>query len=231
MTITVLLNSNFNPKALAVGVERLFEITKQGLITALEVHFWETLVSKNSCDDYNLFCVMTIFSCTVKEFRRSFPFPSKRLCIHSCLVTNFQHCIHLVSVVLYVSLGSDLLSVNFCPYFVCQINSRWTLSSSVSKSPFHEACVKFHFSLVFAPFLSCWWHIFRWWFPKQIQYKPFLSNISFFTNHVETLICRWWGRHRGNSKESYRCGNLRWGVNQFKHAWKLDIENDIVLIN
>ena len=161
MFITVLLNSNFNSKAHAVGVERLFEITTQGLITALEVHFWETLVSKNSCDDYNLFCVMTIFSCTVIEFRHYFPFSSKRLCIHFFLVTSFQRCIHIVSVVLYVSLGSDLLSVNFCPYFVCRINSHWVLSSSVSKSPFHEACVKFHFSLVFAPFLSCWWHVFR----------------------------------------------------------------------
>ena len=39
MFITVLLNSNFNPKAHAVGVERLFEITTEGLINALEVHF------------------------------------------------------------------------------------------------------------------------------------------------------------------------------------------------
>ena len=61
----------------------------------------------------------------------------------------------------------------------------------------------------------------RWWFPKQIQNKPF----------VESILCRWWGRHRGNSKESYRCGNLRWGGNQFNHAWKLDIENDVALIN
>ena len=69
------------------------------------------------------------------------------------------------------------------------------------------------FSVVDDIYLDC-----RWWFPKQIQNKPF----------VESILCRWWGRHRGNSKESYRCGNLRWGGNQ--HAWKLHIENDIVLI-
>ena len=84
----------------------------------------------NSCDDYNLFCVMTIFSCTVIEFRLDYLLPSSSKCLFvQFVLSSVSSIVSILSALFFCHSGfrfavSEFLSLfcllNSVLYLVCQ---------------------------------------------------------------------------------------------------------------